>query len=330
MDLLLTGLPIPVALAAVTVLGYLVGRAQRPALEASSEATRRELKRAQAIVFDLEKIAQGVRRELARHHANLASFKRRIGELSRTAESADWRLLCDEAERLLKPTQDLALQLAHAYDGIRQQSSRLMTFSGQTCDLLTGLCNRQALDETLENYLAMHRRYGMLFSVAVFDLDNFKAFNEQHGHAHGDRLLKLVASLIDQHARDTDVVTRSGGEEFTVVLPGSELAGATIFAERIRATVARAAPITVSSGVATVLTGDEIKTLLTRADSALYAAKAAGRNCVYCHNGEDAWPSESQDLMTETAPPPARPRGLRESLAATDSSHHAPRDEAQE
>ena len=61
------------------------------------------------------------------------------------AETADWQLLCDEAERLLKPTQDLAMQLAHAYDGIRQQSSRLMTFSGQRCDPLTGLCNRQAL-----------------------------------------------------------------------------------------------------------------------------------------------------------------------------------------
>ena len=160
----------------------------------SSDATRRELKRAQAIVIDLEKIAQRVRRELALHHANLAHVQTPRGRaVARVADAADWQLLCDEAERLLKPTQDLAMQLAHAYDGIRQQSSRLMTFSGQRCDPLTGLCNRQALDETLENYLTMHRRYGMLFSVAVFDLDHFKAFNEKHGHVHGDRLLKQVA-----------------------------------------------------------------------------------------------------------------------------------------
>ena len=104
----------------------------------------------------------------------------------------------------------------------------------------------QALEETLENYLTMHRRYGMLFSVAVFDLDHFKAFNDKHGHVHGDRLLKQVAALLDQQARDTDVVTRSGGEEFIVVLPGTELAGATMFAERMRYTLARNTTLTCS------------------------------------------------------------------------------------
>ena len=303
MDLMHFGLPIPVALAAVAVLGYVFGRRHNQPSSAASEATRRELKRAQAVVHDLEKIAHRIRRELALHHSNLATFKTRVGELSKTPDHTDWRLLCDEAERLLKPTQDLAMQLAHAYDGIRQQSSRLMTFTGQRCDPLTGLCNRQALDETLDNYLAMHRRYGMLFSVAIFDLDHFKAFNDKHGHMHGDRLLKQVASLLDQNARDTDVVTRSGGEEFIVVLPGTELTGATLFGERMRSTIERTSSLTVSSGVAMVADGDDAKTLLTRADSALYAAKAAGRNCVYCHNGDNIHPLESQDLLaTATAP----------------------------
>src|SRR5262245_9921067 len=250
MDTLFPGLPTTVALAAVAVIGYVFGRFQFQGTAPSSDATRRELKRAQAIVLDLEKIAHRVRRELALHHANLATFKRRVGEISKSSDAADWQMLCDEAERLLKPTQDLTMQLAHAYDGIRQQSSRLMTFSGHRCDPLTGLCNRQALMETLENYLTMHRRYGMLFSIAIFDIDNFKAFNDQHGHMHGDRLLKQVASLLDQQARETDVVTRSGGEEFIIVLPGTELAGGTIFAERIRYTVARTTTLTVSAGVA--------------------------------------------------------------------------------
>ena len=308
MDTFLPALPIPVALASVAVIGYLVGRYQRNRHVSTSEATRRELKRAQNIVVDLEKIADRVRRELALHHANLAMFKRRVGELAKSAEAADWQLLCDEAERLLKPTQDLAMQLAHAYDGIRQQSSRLMTFSGQRCDPLTGLCNRQALDETLENYLIMHRRYGMLFSIAIFDIDHFKNFNEKHGHVHGDRLLKQIASLLDQQARDTDIVTRSGGEEFIVVLPGTELAGATMFAERMRYTVARSTNTTVSSGVAMVAEGDNAKTFLTRADSALYAAKAAGRNGVYCHNGEDVYPGKSQDLMATATPESPEPK----------------------
>jgi diguanylate cyclase (GGDEF)-like protein len=301
MDIVLHGLPTQVALAAVALLGYIVGRIQRQAQRETAEATRRELKRAQAIVQDLEKISHRVRRELALHHANLATFKRRVSELSHDPVAADWRQLCDEADRLLKPTQDLAMQLAHAYDGIRQQSSRLMTFNGQRCDPLTGLCNRQALDETLENYLAMHRRYGMLFSVVIFDLDHFKAFNVKFGHLHGDRVLKQVASLLDQNARETDVVTRLGGEEFMVVLPATELPGATAFAERLRDVIAHTTQLTVSGGVAMVQEGDDSKSFLMRADSALYAAKAAGRNCVYYHDGHDVRPWRADEFATAPA-----------------------------
>ena len=127
--------------------------------------------------------------------------------------------------------------------------------------------------------------------------------DHEHGHEHGDRLLKQVASLLDDQARDTDVVTRSGGEEFIVVLSGTELAGATMFAERMRSTVAKSTLLTVSSGVATVGEKDDVKTFLMRADTALYAAKAAGRNTVFCHNGQDAYPAASQDL---SAPMPGR------------------------
>src|SRR5262245_21608016 len=302
MELALLGLPVTVALAVVALLGFIVGRWQSAGAAGGTEATRRELKRAQAIIHDLEQIAQRVRRELGQHHGNLDAFKRRVNELSLQSDKADWRLLCEEAERLLRPTQDLAMQLAHAYDGIRQQSTRLMTFTGQRCDPLTGLCNRQMLDESLENYLTMHRRYGILFSVAVFDLDYFRLFNTSHGHPHGDRVLKQVASLLDQQARDTDIVTRAGGEEFIVVLPATELPGATTFAERIRQTVERGTSLTVSGGVATVIEGADAKPILPRVDSALYAAKAAGRNKIFCHTGSDVLPSQSQDL---TAPAPA-------------------------
>jgi diguanylate cyclase len=303
METFLPGLPIPVALATIAVLGYLFGRFQRPGTGAPSDAARRELKRAHAIVTDLERIAQRIRRELAQHHNSLATFQNRVAELSKT-DACDFQLLCEEAERLLKPTQDLAMQLAHAYDGIRQQSTRLMTFSGERCDPLTGLCNRQALHETLDTHLAMHRRYGMTFSVAVFDLDHFKKFNEQCGADSGDRLLKQVAALLNDQARDTDVVTRSGGEEFIVVLPGTELAGATMFAERMRVAIANSTTLTLSSGVATVNERDDVKTLLTRADTALYSAKAGGRNAVFCHNGQDAFPSSSQDLTAAPRPAP--------------------------
>lgn len=316
MELTLIGLPLSVAFAVMAIIGYWIGRYQRAQDSASAEASRRELKRAQGIVHDLERISQRIRKEVAQHHGNLETFKRRVRELAHQPDTTDWQLLCQEAERLLKPTQELAMHLAHAYDDIRQQSTRLMSFGGQRCDPLTGLCNRLALDESLENYLTMHRRYGLLFSVAIFDLDHFKLFNTTHGHPHGDRLLKQIASLLDQQARETDIVTRCGGEEFIVVLPTTELPGATTFAERMRTTIQRDTNVTVSAGVATVADGDDAKTLLTRADSALYAAKAAGRNRVFCHNGDDAYPSQSQDITAPaakaaapkaaTTPPPAK------------------------
>jgi diguanylate cyclase len=293
MDLTVMGLPISVALAAVAVIGYVIGRAQlymSSRQPPTAESTRRELKRAKAIAHDLELIAQHIRRDLAQHHANLEQFKARLNQISHATEATNWQLLSDEAERLIKPTQDLAKQLAQAYDGIRQQGSRLMTFTGQRCDPLTGVCNRQALDETLENYLSMHRRYGMVFSLAVFDIDLFKQVNDEHGHLHGDRILAQVAELIEQQARETDVVARLGGEEFIVVLPSSDIAAASLFAERIRATVEQLAKVTVSGGVAVVADLDDAKTLLTRTDTALYAAKAAGRNRIYCHTGKTVMP----------------------------------------
>jgi diguanylate cyclase (GGDEF)-like protein len=154
----------------------------------------------------------------------------------------------------------------------------------------------------------------MLFSVAIFDIDSFKQYNIAHGHANGDRLLKRVASLLEQHARDTDIVTRSGGEEFIILLPATALPGATAFAERLRQTIERQTSLTMSGGVAVVQSEDDSKTLLTRADSALYAAKAAGRNRVFCHNGEDAFPSASQDL---TAPAVAAGQSRPADKAAT-------------
>ncbi|HEX5102480.1 MAG TPA: GGDEF domain-containing protein [Pirellulaceae bacterium] len=302
MDFNIVGLPFTVALAIVAVLGYFVGRIQRSKnQEPEDESTRRELKRAKAIIHDLETIAQNIRRDLAQHHTNLEQFKTRIGKLSRNQESTNWQVLCDEAERLLKPTQDLARQLAQAYDGIRQQGSRLMTFTAQRCDPLTGLCNRQALDESLENYLSMYSRYGLTFSLAVFDLDGFQQFNADRGHREGDRILGQIAQLLEQNARETDIVARSGGEEFIVLLPSSDLTAASLFAERIRHTIDELSDVTVSSGVAVVAADDDAKTLLTRADTALYAAKAAGRNRVFSHTGQTVLPcqTEAADTMTE-------------------------------
>ncbi|HZZ28034.1 MAG TPA: GGDEF domain-containing protein [Pirellulales bacterium] len=276
----------PVALAAVALIGYLVGRRKREQQQLSTEVqARRELKRAQAVAKELERIAVAVRRSIATHHSSVLKFKDRVSSLGGDKQDGAWQELCCEAEGMLKPTLKLAGQLAAAYDEIRQQSNNLMTFTEVRTDPLTGVSNRRALDETLESMFAMMHRYEQPFSVTLLDIDHFKEINDEQGHLYGDRMLKAVARLFDDNVRDTDMVARYGGEEFVIVMPQTSLDGASTFTERLRRRVEQQLPLTVSGGVSVAADGDNAQTLLARADAALYSAKAAGRNHVFRHSG---------------------------------------------
>ncbi len=256
----------PVALSAVALIGYLVGRRNREQQQLSSEVqARRELKRAQAVAKELERIAVAVRRSIATHHSSVLKFKDRVSSLGGDQQEAAWQELCCEAEGMLKPTLKLAAQLASAYDEIRQQSNNLMTFTEVRTDPLTGVSNRRALDETLESMFAMMHRYEHPFSVVLLDIDNFKQINDEQGHLYGDRMLKAVSRLLDDNVRDTDMVARYGGEEFVIVMPQTTLDGSTIFSERCRGRVEQQLPLTVSGGIAVATDGDNPQTLLARA-----------------------------------------------------------------
>jgi diguanylate cyclase (GGDEF)-like protein len=174
-----------------------------------------------------------------------------------------------------------------------------MAFTELRTDPLTRVSNRRALDECLENMFALLHRYGQLFSVAIFDIDHFKLINDQRGHVQGDTVLQRVARIIDDNVRDTDVVARYGGEEFVVVMPHTPLDGACIFAERLRAKIEKQMDLTISGGVAQAIDKDTIQTLVGRSDTALYGAKAAGRNRVYRHNGVDTEPVDAEAELVE-------------------------------
>jgi diguanylate cyclase (GGDEF)-like protein len=289
--------PVTVALAAVAALGYLFGcRARAVAQAGETEQARRELKRAKTVAKELEQISEQVRKSLAMHHGSINRFKDRVTELSIQSKDVAWQELCKEAEDMLKPTLRLAAQLAKAYDEIRQQSNHLMTFTELRTDPLTRVSNRRALDECLENMFSLMHRYEQEFSIAIFDIDHFKKINDERGHLQGDQVLQRVARVIDDNVRDTDVVARFGGEEFVVVMPHTPLEGACIFSERLRARIEAELKITVSGGVAIAISNDSSATLVSRADTALYAAKGAGRNQVFRHTGTDVEPVELQPL----------------------------------
>ena len=159
-------------------------------------------------------------------------------------------------------------------------------------DALTQLKNRLALDQEIEQQLERARRDGRGLSVVVGDLDHFKVVNDKLGHRAGDRALVRVARILAGHGRAADTVARTGGEEFTLLLPGSSEHEAFLGAERMRSAVASEfasdpVPLTFSFGIATFPDhGHSADALIESADQALYAAKALGRNRSIIFNRE--------------------------------------------
>lgn len=163
--------------------------------------------------------------------------------------------------------------------------------SQASLDALTGLANRRALQERLQLEWERARRYGAPFVVIAADVDHFKRINDQHGHAMGDRALQLIAQTLQAHVRETDQLSRVGGEEFMVLMPQARAAhDGRLLAERLRAAVAglqlrtatgEALALSASFGVAEFQPEDgHGDGLLRRADQALYEAKRQGRNGV--------------------------------------------------
>ncbi len=177
---------------------------------------------------------------------------------------------------------------------LREQNALLRrdsqaSFRMARIDALTQVSNRLSLDEDLKVLWARAKRYGQRFSIAMGDVDHFKAFNDGFGHLGGDEVLREVARVIRAQLRDGDGLYRYGGEEFLVVLPEQPLAVAALALERVREAIERLRlgplrdrSVTISFGVAEIdLARDESSEgWIQRADAALYRAKASGRNCV--------------------------------------------------
>lgn len=158
-------------------------------------------------------------------------------------------------------------------------------------DGLTGVANRRALEGRLEVEWSARERHGGALSVLMLDLDHFKVYNDAHGHPQGDELLRRIARVLEASIRRSDGLARYGGEEFAVVLPRTDKAQALNVAEKLRRSVEQTdferglhqplGRITVSIGVATAPDdATSIHELIHAADTALFAAKGAGRNAV--------------------------------------------------
>ena len=158
-----------------------------------------------------------------------------------------------------------------------------------TKDPLTGLSNRNYLQNELSKFISIGFRYNRVFSMMMLDIDFFKMVNDTYGHAVGDNVLKMVADILLSNKREQDIAARFGGEEFVVLLPETALDGAVAVAERIRIAIENCNltplgcqhTVTISIGISEFpLHGMKAEELVKCADEALYEAKANGRNRV--------------------------------------------------
>jgi diguanylate cyclase (GGDEF)-like protein len=242
-----------------------------------------------AIVWEGEEIASlGVRSDSCRTLALPLGGESspNMGELFLYRRRHEFSARDKEIAESLVAQGRIALENAQLHDLVRRQA--------QT-DELTDLANRRRFMNALEQEIARSGRFGTPLSLVLFDLDRFKRINDRCGHQIGDLVLRRTADVVRMRIRGTDLAARIGGEEFAIVLPGSDAAGAATFADNLRHDIEQEVvaegvrwPTTASFGVAQFRDGMSIETLIGAADRALYQAKAAGRNTVRIADDFDA------------------------------------------
>ncbi|MDI9245260.1 GGDEF domain-containing protein [Marinobacter sp. CHS3-4] len=186
-----------------------------------------------------------------------------------------------------KELEGIELMLGAAICPIRNACRFIAVEQAALTDPLTGIPNKRAMDDSMNRTTSLGDRHGQNHSLILCDLDYFKTINDQHGHVIGDHVLQLAAQEIQKAIRNSDEVYRFGGEEFAILLPHTNETEARGVADRIRDFVSTiqvncgetTIGVTISCGIAMRAKDESADQWLTRADDALYQAKAEGRNC---------------------------------------------------
>ncbi len=277
------GIPQTLALASIALIGYLFGKRTRQPVLTLPPAAPKELHRAARVAKQLEDTIDLLRRSLAQHRTHVTRFQTKLSEVADCRSDEVMTLLSEEAEMVVAPTLRLAMQLSHAYDELRQQSQSLANFTEGRTDPITGLGNAIALEEQMELLLAESGESGPSASIALVSVDLPKEAHP-HSEAHRD-FVKSIAGEIELSVRENDYLARLGGAEFAILMPKTTLTGARIFGKRLRRRLEEQLHMTVSCGLSETLAEDTPQAVLSRADSALYSARATGQGAQFLHNG---------------------------------------------
>jgi diguanylate cyclase (GGDEF)-like protein/PAS domain S-box-containing protein len=212
----------------------------------------------------------------------------------------------DDVTKVEEQNEELQMmlkKLEQSRNEVRRKNKELKVLA--TRDPLTDCLNRRSFFESIEMNFSAAQRYSYDLSCIMLDIDHFKSINDSHGHATGDKVLNGLAGVVQSMLRTTDTICRYGGEEFCVILPHTDIDGATKAAERFRRQIEShdfsGVPVTVSLGVSSMWFGaSDPAELINQADQALYAAKNAGRNCVVSWQGLES--GTAMKRLEATAP----------------------------
>ncbi|MGB7342696.1 MAG: GGDEF domain-containing protein [Pirellulaceae bacterium] len=238
------------------------------------------------------------------YSGQISEYQQELGELSRNmlqGSPGDPKIgdTSDRITSLLQQFMQNSGQLRQRLDAaefqLEQKTRQIECYLNEArTDSLTGLFNRRAFDQRLEELFRNHRRGGRSFVIALIDIDHFKTVNDTHGHQVGDLALQAISNLLKQCLSETLMVARFGGEEFAVIMDGPLLsAGRQLDAIR-RSLDSRGLELestklttTMSVGLSEPMDDVSASSVVRRADEALYAAKNFGRNRVYYHDGRE-------------------------------------------
>jgi diguanylate cyclase len=235
--------------------------------------------------------------QLSAEQSHLEEYQGKTRKLDRTLATVPRdELLAGIATKLLDMVQELRKENKIVREEVVSAKDQTIEFMARAhaaeqvarVDALTQLPNRRAFDETFIEIDDAFQRSGHPFSLILLDIDHFKTVNDSHGHAAGDAVLSMIGRVLLENRRTTDHISRLGGEEFALLLPRCDAASARLVADRYRQKLQSAKlryndqylSVTVSGGVAEATLNDTKRSLLQRADAALYAAKNRGRNQV--------------------------------------------------
>lgn len=274
----------------VEVIGQAISQDQPELLFMKRLDRKKQLYR--KVLCSLEMLAKDLSVDVDEHRSRVES----IGEVLDEAETQTSEHVFSAVDQIVAATSKMQEKISKVENRLEEQAALVekhAKLAGN--DELTGLPNRRTFESELSRLHEEYVQRNNSFSLMMVDVDHFKSVNDQHGHQAGDAVLVELGSLLAKQVREKDIAARYGGEEFVILLPFTTDFDAKLIAERIRKACSAKSfsiegkqhRITVSVGVSAVMPDTTRESTVQRADLALYAAKNAGRDCTFFHDGKD-------------------------------------------